>query len=216
MTGSVQRHLSGRSGRRLAPGKEQARWSKPATSRSPVTYQLKGGVERSPGSKCERPRPQAMLLAHIRIDYPEFRSSRLLPFLAICGLPRVELDDDLLADPTHIDQGSLRAGSGRRTRPFAFRFPLFMFNGVALRIPRWARNKSRAGACHRPRNWPSPSPAALPTPKPRAVDCRYSANEKVGWFGVPAFTFPLADKSPFHLRNAVPSAPYQLTDGNCP
>lgn len=63
-----------------------------------------------------------MLLAHIRINYPEFRLSRLLPLLAVCGLPRVELDDDLLADPAHIDQGSLRAGSGRRTR--LTRFPL--------------------------------------------------------------------------------------------
>jgi len=34
---AAQRHLSGRSGRRLAPGKEQARWSKPsAYTWSPV------------------------------------------------------------------------------------------------------------------------------------------------------------------------------------
>jgi hypothetical protein len=57
-----------------------------------------------------------------------------------CGLPRVELDDDLLADPTHIDQGSLRAGSGRRTRPT---LPVFMFNGVALRFwNRWNKRVS--------------------------------------------------------------------------
>jgi hypothetical protein len=56
---------------------------------------------------------------------------------ASCGLPRVELDDDLLADPTHIDHGSLRAGSGRRTRPT--RFPL-----ASLHIQRGWRSQGKA------------------------------------------------------------------------